>query len=182
MIEGPLPDPFSGVASPTPARHTVWRVLGFVALFMGFQAAWEAARGSWIERLWVHDLTVRSATALIKLITPEAGAVAEGASIVAPAGGLNVKFGCEGTDVIFMLGAAFIVFAMPWRARLLGVVVGAAWVLMLNQLRILALFYAFRADRELFELLHNTAAPLLMIVLTGLFFHMWLQRISPGSE
>lgn len=181
MNEAPAPDPVSAVESPTPARHTVWRVLGFVALFMGFQAAWEAARGSWVERLWVHDLTVRSATALINLITPEATAVAEGARIVAPAGGLNVKFGCEGTDVVFMLGAAFIVFAMPWRARLLGIVVGATWVLALNQARILALFYAFRSDRELFELLHNTAAPLLMIVLTGLFFHVWLQRTKPGD-
>ena len=86
MNEAPAPDPVSPVESPTPARHTVWRLLGFVVLFMGFQAAWEAARGSWIERLWVHDLTVRSATALINLITPEASAVAEGARIVAPAG------------------------------------------------------------------------------------------------
>jgi exosortase family protein XrtM len=156
-------------------------VVWFVVLFMGFQATWEAARGSWIERLWVHDLTVGSATVLINLITPEAHAVAEGTRIAAPAGGLNVKFGCEGTDVIFMLGAAFIVFAMPWRARLLGIVVGCVWVLVLNQARILALFYAFRSDHELFELLHNTAAPLLMIVLTGLFFHLWLQRTKPGD-
>lgn len=181
MDEASAQDPVSGVESPTPARHTVWRVLGFIALFMGFQAVWEAVRGSWIERLWVHDLTVRSATALINLITPEASAAAEGARIVAPAGGLNVKFGCEGTDVIFMLGAAFMVFAIPWRARLLGIVVGGVWVMVLNQARILALFYAFRSDRELFELLHNTAAPLLMIVLTGLFFHVWLQRTKPGD-
>ena len=83
--------------------------------------------------------------------------------------------------VFSMLGAAFVVFAMPWRARLLGIVAGCVWVLVLNQARILALFYAFRSDRELFELLHNTAAPLLMIVLTGLFFHVWLQRTKPGD-
>jgi exosortase family protein XrtM len=156
----------------------VLRALAFVASFMAFQALWEAARNTWIERLWVHDLTVRSATALINLLTPQARATAEGTRIVAPGGGLNVMFGCEGTDVVFMLSAAFVVFAMPLRARLWGVATGLAWVLLLNQARILALFYVYRSDRAVFELLHSTAAPLLMVVLTGLFFHLWLEMAN----
>ena len=158
------------------------RVLAFAASFMALQALWEAARNTWIERLWVHDLTVRSATALINLITPQARATAEGTRIVAPGGGLNVMFGCEGTDVVFMLSAAFLVFAMPLRARLWGLATGLAWVLLLNQARILALFCAYRSDRALFELLHSTAAPLLMVVLTGLFFHLWLRRAATHSN
>lgn len=160
----------------------MWRALAFVASFMAFQALWEAARNSWIERLWVHDLTVGSATALINFITPQARATAEGTRIVAPGGGLNVMFGCEGTDVVSMLSAAFVVFPMPLRARLWGLATGLAWVLLLNQVRILALFYAYRSDRAVFELLHSTAAPLLMVVLTGLFFHLWLQRVATRGD
>lgn len=152
------------------------RGVAFILLFMALQACWEAARGSWIERLWVHELTVRSATALINLTTPQVQAVAQGTRIVAPSGGLNVLFGCEGTDVLFLLAAAFAVFPLPARVRIRGLLSGLLWVFMLNQLRIVALFHAFRSDRALFDLLHTTAAPLLMIVLTGLFFHFWLKH------
>lgn len=159
-----------------PLKAFLLRGVVFILLFMALQACWEAARGSWIERLWVHELTVRSATALINLTTPQVQAVAQGARIVAPGGGLNVLFGCEGTDVLFLLAAAFVVFPLPARVRIRGLLSGLLWVFMLNQLRIVALFHAFRSDRALFDLLHTTAAPLLMIVLTGLFFHFWLKH------
>ncbi len=165
----------------TPLRSVLWRSAAFIGVFMLLQAAWEAARGSWIERLWVNELTVRSAAWLINGLTPQANASPQGTRIVAPGGGLNVLFGCEGTDVVFMLTAALVVFALPWRSRLLGLAAGLLWVFVLNQWRIVALFYSFRTDRELFDLLHTTAAPLLMIVLTGLFFHLWLRHSAAGA-
>ena len=168
----------------SPLRDVVWRSVACIAVFMLLQAGWESARGSWIERLWVHELTVRSATGLINWLTPDVGALPQGTRIVAPGGGLNVLFGCEGTDVVFLLTAAFMAFALPWRSRLAGLAVGLVWVFVLNQWRIVALFYSFRADRELFDLAHTTAAPLLMIVLTGLFFHLWLRysaRSTPSD-
>ena len=172
-----LPSPATGTsAHRVPLKTFLLRGVSFVLLVMALQACWEAARGSWIERLWVHELTVRSATALINLIAPQVHAVAQGARIVAPGGGLNVLFGCEGTDVLFMLAAAFTVFPLPARVRMRGLMSGLLWVFLLNQLRIVALFHAFRSDRALFDLLHTTAAPLLMIVLTGLFFQFWLKR------
>ena len=164
-----------------PLKAFFLRGVAFILLFMVFQACWEGARGTWIERFWVHDLTVRSATALINLTTPQMQAVPQGARIVAPGGGLNVLFGCEGTDVLFLLAAAFAVFPLPARVRLRGLLSGLILVFLLNQLRIVALFYAFRSDRAMFDLLHTTAAPLLMIALSGLLFHFWLKRAEvPG--
>jgi len=174
--------PASAVALRVPLKSFLLRGVAFVLLFMVLQACWEAARGSWTERLWVHELTVRSASALINLVTPQVQAVAQGARIVAPGGGLNVLFGCEGTDVLFLLAAAFAVFPLPAKVRMRGLLSGLIWVFMLNQLRIVALFYAFRSDRGLFDLLHTTAAPLLMIVLTGLFFHFWLKRADATDK
>lgn len=161
-----------------PLRSLLWRALAFALAFMILQAGWEVARGSWLERLWVHELTVRSATIVINLLTPSAQAVPQAARIVAPGGGLNVLFGCEGTDALFLLTAALLVFALPMRVRLAGLLLGLGWVFVLNQLRIVALFYAFRADSHLFDLLHTTAAPLLMVVLTGFYFHLCLQRAA----
>jgi exosortase family protein XrtM len=159
-----------------------WRVFGFLAIFMALQAGWEATRGTWVERLWIHDLTVGSATFLIHLMTPEVKAVAEGSRIVAPGGGLNILLGCEGTDVVFMLAAAFAVFPMAARWRLSGMACGLLWVFVLNQLRIVALFYAFRSNQGLFDLIHATIAPLLVVVLVALFFYAWLQSASPPGR
>ena len=57
-------------------RSVLLRALAFLLLLMLLQAGWEAARGSWLERLWIHELTVRSAVQLINLITPQVQAVA----------------------------------------------------------------------------------------------------------
>jgi len=92
-----------------------------------------------------------------------------------------VLLGCEGTDVVFMLAAAFAVFPLPWRERLAGLAAGLAWVYLLNQARVVALFYAFRNHRELFDVLHSVAAPLLVVAFTALFFHLWLRRAQRGS-
>lgn len=159
-------------------RALLIRASAFLLTFMALQAGWEAARGTWLERLWIQELTVRTATAWINLLTPEVHAVAQASRIVAPGGGLNVLVGCEATDVVFMLAAAFVVFPLPLAVRLWGLASGLVWVFALNQLRVVALFYAFRADRGLFDLLHATAAPLLMIALTGGFFHFWLRRAA----
>ena len=50
---------------------------------------------------------------------------------------------------------------------------------MLNQARIVALFFANRADAELFDALHGMIAPLLLIACSLLFFLYWLQRYAP---
>lgn len=177
----PLPSPHRP-GRPVALKIFLRRALAFVLVFMALQAGWELARGSWIERLWVHELTVRSATVLINLLTPEVRALPQGSRIVAPGGGLNVLFGCEGTDVVFLLAAAFVVFPLPARVRLRGLLTGLVWVFLMNQLRIATLFYSFRADRGWFDLLHTTAAPLSMVALTGLFFHLWLQRAHTAGR
>lgn len=152
------------------------RAVLFLAVFAALQALWAAGRGTWIERVWIEDLTVRSATLIINALSPAAHAEAKGSRIAAAGGGLNILQGCEGVEVVFMLAAAFVAFPMRARLRLYGLASGLVFVFALNQLRILALFYAFRNDRQLFDLLHTTVAPLVLIVLTGLFFHFWAAR------
>lgn len=157
----------------------LYRSLSFVAVFAALQALWDWARGSWLERLWVENLTVNLATLVINLLSPEVNAQAKGSRIVAAGGGLNILQGCEGIEVVFMLAAAFVAFPASVRLRWLGMATGIVFVFMANQLRIVALFYAFRNDRPLFDLLHTTVAPLLLVMVTGLFFHFW---ITPGRR
>lgn len=156
------------------------RLAGFLVLFALLHGAWTAARGTAVERLAIDVATVRVAAALVRTITPEVAAVAEGPRIRAPGGGLNILNGCEGIDTAFLLVAALCVFPLPWRRRLAGIAAGLLFVFVLNQARILALFYAYRADRALFDLLHGTLAPVAMIAASFVFF-LWLTKVGAGG-
>ncbi|MCL5060912.1 MAG: exosortase/archaeosortase family protein [Candidatus Thermoplasmatota archaeon] len=157
--------------------YPLWLSLAlFLGVFAVLQWAWGEARDTWVERLVIHQATVRPAAALVQIITPEAHAHPVAASIKAPGGGLNILNGCEGTEVMFLLVAAFAAVRLGWRQKLVGLGVGLALVFVLNQARILALFYAFRNERGLFDLLHTTVLPAVLIAAVALYFHAVLHR------
>jgi len=145
----------------------------FLAIFAMLQGFWRGARGSWLERGVIDDLTVGSAVSIINFITPAVQAVADGSRIRAPGGGINILNGCEGIEIIFLLVAALCVFPATLRQRFFGILTGTLFVFALNQVRILALFYAYRADKALFGLLHGTVAPVAMIAFSVVFLLMW---------
>lgn len=60
------------------------------------------------------------------------------------------------------------------KARLVGIALGALVVLALNQVRVIGLFYAYRINRDLFDMLHGVVAPLLLIVAVAGCFLLWL--------
>ena len=159
--------------------HPLGLLLIFMAAFFALQWAWGQARGTAMERLVIDQATVRPAAFLVNLISPNTSAYADGSRLKAPGGGINILNGCEGTEVLFLLYAGLLAAPLTWRARMLGAVAATLFVYVLNQLRIIALFFAFRADPALFDALHGTIAPLLLIACSLLFFIYWLQRYVP---
>jgi len=153
-----------------------WRILGFLATFVVLELSWEAARGTALERLVIHDATVRSATFLINALTPALAAQASESSIRAAGGGLNIRNGCEGLEVLFLLTAAFVVAPVPWRQRAAGLLLGTALIYVANEARIVGLFYAYRSDPALFDQLHSTVTPVAMILIVAFYFYAWLDR------
>jgi exosortase/archaeosortase family protein len=166
----------------SPAPRPMWlSALIFIGVFALLQWCWGEARDTWIERLVIHEVTIKPAAALIRMISPEIPAIPAGASIKAPGGGLNILNGCEGTEVMFLLAAAFAALRLPWQHKLTGLALGMILVFVLNQGRILALFYANRADRELFDALHTLILPVLLIALVTLYVHAFLHRCRPDA-
>jgi len=163
--------------SPPQTPYPLWLSLAiFLSVFAVLQWAWGEARDTWVERLVIHQATVKPAAALVQVITPEANARPVAASIKAPGGGLNILNGCEGTEVMFLLVAAFAAVNLGWRHRLIGLALGLVLVFALNQARILALFYAFRNERSLFDILHTTVLPAVLIAAAALYFYAALHR------
>jgi exosortase/archaeosortase family protein len=148
----------------------------FVAGFAALQFAWGEARETWIERLVVHQATVAPAAALIRTLTPDIPAQGAGPNIRAPGGGLNILNGCEGAEAIFLLAAALVAVRLPWRTRLTGLAIGTLLIFVLNEARIVVLFYAYRSDRSMFDLLHTVALPVGLIAAVAVFFYVWIRR------
>jgi hypothetical protein len=117
----------------------------FLLVFAVLQVGFELSRGSALEHTVIHDGTMRPAAALIRMLTPEIPAQAMMFSVKATGGGINIRNGCEGTEALVLLLAAFLVAPIAWRARLAGMALGVVAVFILNQLRVLALFYAWLA-------------------------------------
>lgn len=158
-----------------------WRVAGFLALFLLLQALYGQGQGGALERWVIEDATVGVAAQLLQWLAPELSVRAQGARLVAPGGGLNVLAGCEGVDVALLLVAAMGVAPLPWRTRLAGLALGLPLVFVLNQVRVLLLFHAWRVDRGWFELLHGALAPLVLVLLVGLYFMAWAGRVPRGA-
>lgn len=173
-----LPDNFE---PPVQKHWPLWlQLVLFALLFVAMQGTWSLAQGTMLEHVTVGDWTVVPAAFWIHLITPGAGAFVQGYSITAPGGGINVMNGCEGFEVIFLWIAALTITPMGWRWRGRGLVLGVGLIWVLNQVRILVLFYAYRVDKEWFARLHGTIAPLVLIVLVTAAFALFVAW-SSGS-
>lgn len=171
-----LPDNFE---LPPRKPWPLWLQLSlFAVLFICMQGAWSLAQGTVIEHVAVGDWTVKPAAFWIRMLTPAVGVIAQGNSLNAPGGGINVMNGCEGFEVVFLWISALAITPMNWRWRGIGLAIGIGLIWLLNQLRILVLFYAYRTDKEWFAQLHGTIAPLVLIVLVGAAFAFLVAWVS----
>ena len=142
---------------------------------------WGLAQGTVVEQVAVDRATVLPAAWLVNQFTPDVRATAVEGSIRAPGGGINILNGCEGFEVLFLLVGALLVTPLTSRQRAIGLVGGALLVWVVNQGRIVVLFYANRADKELFALLHGTVAPLVLVVIVAIAFLLYLAAVQPNA-
>ena len=147
--------------------------LVFLLVFSILQFGYSASRGSFFEWLVIDIATVRPSVAVINLIAPQEQAQAKGHRIVSAQGGLNILNGCEGTESMFLLLAAIVAFTASWLRKFKGALIGILLVYVLNQARIIVLYFVAHHDKHWFDLLHGYIAPTLIIVLTCVFFLWW---------
>ena len=159
-------------AKPSLLRQTIL----FFFVFALFQVGWLLLRDNAFGHFVRGEITVKPAVTLINLLSPSIHAQALGNQIIAPGGGLVIKLGCEGLEAMFILIAAIIASSVKFKNMISGLLMGTLLVYVLNQARILILFYTNRADKALFHLLHATIAPIVLIAIVGIFYYWWLNK------
>lgn len=105
--------------------------------------------------------------------------------MAAPGGSLNIEIGCDGMEGIFLLIAAFAATPLSLASRISGAALGTAIVFVVNQARIVALFYSSRTNQVLFSQLHGMIGPIVIVAIVSLYFYAWLahtsRRMAPAA-
>ena len=158
---------------------TVIHIVAFIGAFFILQMLYQNCRGTPIEHVVIDQITVAPSAQLISWLTPQEGVMARGHSLISRYVHLSVLNGCEGTEAILMLASAILVFPRSWKSKLSGIAVGGLLIYLINQARIVTLYYCLRFDRSMFELLHSYIAPTLVIAMTGLYFIYWVSGAKP---
>jgi exosortase family protein XrtM len=145
-------------------QHLSWlRLALFLALYALLHWAYQSLRESRFDPWFIHTLTVQPAAGLIGWLAPLDGVGAEGARLVWPQGRLTLRAACDGFEVMSLFIAAVLVADIGWRRGLLLLLGGCTLVWALNQLRIAALYWAFRYERDWFDAIHTVWGPLLLV-------------------
>ncbi len=159
-------------------RNIVRLALAFFAIFICLRLAYDSIRDTWLERFILDDLTVKTSSVLINLVSSGTPVRAEGHSLVGQVSRLNVALGCEGTESILLLVAAILAFPTTLQNKFFGAVVGSAILYALNQIRIVGLFFVVQDRPQWFNALHGYLAPSAIILVTAVYFLIWTSRIQ----
>lgn len=113
----------------------------------------------------------------------EAGVQASGSSITGPLFSVNILHGCNGTTPAAMIVAGVLAYPATWKARAFGLLVGSAWVQVVNLLRIVLLYelgrFGFVAA---FESVHLYVAQIVVILATAAFWLYWIGRFATPRD
>lgn len=82
--------------------------------------------------------------------------------------------GCDGMGSLFLLTAAIIAFSTTIKHKILGLAIAIVGLYLINQFRIIGLYFVVAYQKDLFLLIHTYLAPTLIIAICALFFAWWI--------
>jgi exosortase/archaeosortase family protein len=155
----------------------VFAVVGGALLTVySFPYAQHGVREVWFERY----LGVYARLAGLVLRIFDSGVHVVGNDIVGRTS-LTVAKNCDAMDVTLLFSSAIVAFPAPWRRRLIGIVLGAAALTLVNVLRIASLYFVDLRWPSAFETIHAEVWPLAIVVLAAAAFLTWSRWAQPPA-
>jgi exosortase H (IPTLxxWG-CTERM-specific) len=105
-----------------------------------------------------------------------------GTAIVSPRFAVNVRTGCNGLETIYIFFAGVLAFPAPWSRKLLGLVLGFLAIQLLNNVRIVSLFYIGVYFPQHFEDSHIVIWQAIVILFGVALFLLWADRYARPSR
>ncbi len=152
-------------------------VVVFLVLFGGLFALYSYS--DWVREVliqpWTRSVAAIS-TLLLRPIYPDVYRVGEG--VLSSRFMIQVVDGCNGIEPLILLLAGILAFPTSLRARALGFAIGVPFVVLINQVRVLALFILGAEIPAWFDRSHIFIAQAFVILATAGFWLWWLGRFA----
>ena len=125
-------------------------------------------------RDYVHyyGIVVPAAT-IVNFVAPHEAAAAAQGTLRSISASLSIVRGCDGAGVVFLLVAAMSAYPARLKAKLQGILAVVVLMYILNELRVVGLYFVIANRNEWFSALHNYFVPIFMILVACLFFLWW---------
>lgn len=153
----------------------------FPAIFAALHFVYFALPDNFLRQGVHYYGIVWPAAALLNFFAPNEGVSAEDGSLQSARASLEIVRGCDGAGVIFLLAAGMIASSAGLKQKLLGILGGVTLIYVLNELRVIVLYFVVAYRSEWFGPLHNYFVPMLMIV-TSILFFLWWATWAPGRN
>ncbi len=105
-----------------------------------------------------------------------------GTAIVSPRFAVNVRTGCNGLETIYIFFAGVLAFPAPWIRKLWGLLLGFLAIQLLNNVRIVSLFYIGVYFPQHFEDSHIVIWQAIVILFGVALFLFWADRYARPSR
>ena len=148
--------------------------LVFVAVFLGLLALF-VRWGSLIQEQAVA-WTARATAGALALLGADGRA--DGSLVTSSLYSVRIIFECTGVFPVMIFVAAVIAYPCGLRPKLLGLGVGVPGLLLLNEIRLVSLFYVGYWFPQVFDTLHLVVWQSLMIFFTVLLWLLWSSRFG----
>lgn len=132
----------------------------------------------WSSGYFLDPLNLWTAQASGALINAFGGeVVVNGVSLSSAQGNVTIREGCNAVYVTILFVAGVVAFPTTWRKRIVGAICGTVILFAINLIRVITLFYLSGYDQKLFEEAHLHIWQFVIIVLGGLVWLLWYDKV-----
>ena len=131
--------------------------------------------------IYYHGIVSISAD-LINLFTATENVSAAQNKLMSQRAILEVVRGCDGSGSMFLIMAGVIAFSCSLKHKLIGLLTGVCLLYLLNQIRIVGLYYVVAYRSEWFLPIHTYFAPTFIVMLSVMFFAWWAYSVRLNKQ
>jgi exosortase family protein XrtM len=159
-------------------KSLLWFLLVFIVMFGVFEFLYFQIPDHLLRDVIYHYGLVLPCITVIQFVDSQQAVVALHNTLVTPKVTLEVVRGCDGAGALFLLMSAVMAFSASFKQKLYGLIIGIAFLMLVNWLRILVLYAIAVYQQNWFNLIHSYFAPSLIIILGCLFFLSWTEWVN----
>ncbi|MEZ4884663.1 MAG: archaeosortase/exosortase family protein [Chitinophagales bacterium] len=150
-------------------------IVGFIVIMAIFYAFFNT--DFFRENILAHVANVNASISSWILNLFGQGTTASGSSVSSSIFSIKVETGCDGIEPIALFATAVLVFPVAFNYKWPGVLVGSAFLAIMNLLRVISLFLVGVYIPSFFDFMHVEVWQVIFIILAIVTWLVWVQWV-----